>query len=240
MFSPTLLAFLAALPTILAQNVTGSAFRCTTSYGYQPLSAGTTVTTWYNKTTTTAYFTSTSTVHATVIVTPSASTVTAMMTTTAVVEVTSTSTPVPTTIPTPTNFLPLFAFVPQATGMSRVKRTSYESADHEFALQIFRRQTLANNTGGFAVDRSGKTSSIYRKFAHRVDCRIMYTINRTSLEVATGLPETSFVAGATAVVMSTVTVSTTTTVVSVKARETKYAACMGNNVGKSELLLSCD
>ncbi|KAF2819178.1 hypothetical protein CC86DRAFT_432236 [Ophiobolus disseminans] len=221
-----LLAVLSAVPTVFADTVTSAVTRCTTSFGYQPLSSGITVTTWYNKTTTTNYFNYTYTTRTVIFVTPSASTSTNIVTTTAVVSVTSASTPIPTTIPTPASFLPLFAYAPAATPVSRAKRNAFPASDHAIALQIFRRQTLANNTGGLSVSRDGKTSNIYRKYAHRVDCRITYTVNQTSTTIVTGLPET-------ALVMSTVTVSRTTTAVEVKPRETRYAACLGNNVVNS-------
>ena len=232
MLLTAILAALAAVPAVFADNVTASVTRCTTSYGYQPLSSGTTVTTWYNQTTTTNYFDYTYTTRSVVLVTPSASTMTAMVTTTAVFEVTSTSTPVPTTIPTPANFLPLFAYAPNPTAISRAKRHDFQGRDHEIAMQIFRRQTLANNTGGFSVGRDGKTSNMYRKYPHRVDCRITYSINQTTTTVVTGLPETSFAAGPTAMVMSTITISSTTTVTAVAPRRTRYAACLENNVGE--------
>lgn len=213
-------------------TITSAVTRCTTSFGYQPLSSGTTVTTWYNKTTTTNYFDYTYTTRNVITVTPSASTSTNIVTTTTVFAVTSTSTPLPTTIATPADFLPLFAYAPYPTFISRAKRNDILARDHDIAMEIFRRQTLANNTGGFSVSRDGKTSNIYRKYPHRVDCRITYTINDTSTTIVTGLPETSVAAGSTALVLSTVTVRSTTTVTAVAPRRTRYAACLENNVGE--------
>jgi hypothetical protein len=236
MLLTAILTALAVAPTVFADAVTTSAIRCTTSFGYTPLAPGMQVTTWLNTSTTTNYFDYTITTRNVVTVTPSASTLTDILTTTAVFEVTTTFTPEPTTIPTPAGFLPLFAYDPNPTAISRAKRFDHQARDHEMALAIFKRQTAANNTGGFSVDRNGSTSNIFRKYPQRVDCRIMFTINETVTSTVTGTPETTFAAGATALVMSTVTISTTTTVTAVAPRRTMYAACMGNNVGT---LLPC-
>jgi len=77
-------------------------------------------------------------------------------------------------VPTPAEFLPLFAYdpnpTPTAMPISRAKRFDVAARDYELGMELFKRQTLANNTGGFSVSRNGSTRNIYRKYPHRVDC----------------------------------------------------------------------
>jgi len=54
--------------------------------------------------------------------------------------------------------------------ISRAKRFDVAARDYELGMELFKRQTLANNTGGFSVSRNGSTRNIYRKYPHRVDC----------------------------------------------------------------------
>ncbi|KAH7074525.1 hypothetical protein BKA63DRAFT_315636 [Paraphoma chrysanthemicola] len=231
------IAALSALPAISAQDVSSSATRCTTRFGYYPLPTGTAaVPTWFKFTTTTNVFQVTYTTRDSVTVTPSATTFTDVITTTAVFSVTTTSVPAPTTVPTPAGFLPLVAFNPAgptAAGLSRFKRYDLQGRDAETALELVRRQTAANSTGGYQVDRNGQSADIYRKYPQQVNCRVSVTVNSTRITIVTGLPET-FIVPATAVgVTSTSTVSVTTTIEVVAPRVTKYAACLENNVVNS-------
>jgi hypothetical protein len=228
------LAALAALPAVIAQEVTSSSMLCTTSFGYRPLSSGTSLTTYYNYETTTNHIIITSTTRTTVVVTPSATNFTNVVTSTAIFTETTTSTPVPTTIPTPANFLPLLAFAPAGpTAVSRFKRYEIEGRDAHSALQILRRQTPAGNTAGFTVGRNGTTSNMYKRSPRQVNCRVDITINNTTTITVTGLPETTFadVASATAMTISTSTIISTTTLTAILPQQTVYAACQANNIG---------
>jgi hypothetical protein len=236
MLLKVILAALAAMPVVIAQEVTSTSVLCITSFGYRPLPSGTTLTTYYNYETTTNHINITYTSRTTVTVTPTATNLTNVVTITVLVTEMTTSTPVPTTIPTPANFLPLLAFVPAGpTAVSRFKRYDVEGRDAYSALQILRRQTPAGNTAGFTVARNGSTSNLYRRMPRQVNCRVAYTINNTTTTTVTGAPETVYadVATATAVAISTVTVSSTTTLTAVLPRRSVYAACQANNIGES-------
>tara|TARA_R110002003_G_scaffold48_23_gene4153 strand:+ start:1793 stop:2506 length:714 start_codon:yes stop_codon:yes gene_type:complete len=231
------IAALSALPAISAQDVTASSVtRCTTRFGYYPLPTGTAaVPTWFKFTTTTNFFSITYTTRDTLTVTPSATTFTDVVTTTAVFSTTTTSVPAPTTIPTPAGFLPLLAFNPAgptAGGLSRFKRYDIQGRDADTALEIVRRQTATNNTGGFQVDRNGMSANIFRRFPQQVNCRVSVTVNSTTTTIVTGLPETVIAPASTVGVVSTSTVSVTSTVEVVAPRRTVYAACLDNNVGE--------
>ncbi|KAF1851199.1 uncharacterized protein K460DRAFT_382686 [Cucurbitaria berberidis CBS 394.84] len=234
MFVSIFLAALAAVSAVTAQDVTSSATRCTTRFGYYALPTGTAgteaVPTWFRYTTTTNFFRITYTTRDTVTATPSATTFTDVLTTTETFSTTSTSTPAATTVPTPAGFIPLLAVdVARATPIARIKRHGLEGRNSQ-TLQLLKRQTAANHTGGFSVDRDGHTSSLDRKFVQRVDCRVAVTVNSTTTTIVTGLPETVFVAQATATALTTSTVSTTTTITAVLPRSTVYQACLGNNI----------
>ncbi|KAF1915688.1 hypothetical protein BDU57DRAFT_557772 [Ampelomyces quisqualis] len=239
MLLPTMVAALAAavIPAVNAYNVTTSstAVRCTTSFGYEPLSSGTTLTTFYNFATTTNIIRITSTVHSTVTATASASTLTGVVTDTVMVSTTITSTPPPTVVPTSAGFLPLFAFAPAGPtgGLSRVKRYEMEGRDAHDAFWLLKRQTAANNTGGLRVDRNGHTSNVYRRFPQQVNCRVSVTVNKTMATVEEGDPMTTYVDAQMATSMTTVTVSSTTTLTAVEPQKTVYAACQENNVVSS-------
>lgn len=224
---------LVAIPTVAARDVTSSATRCTTRFGYFPLPTGTAgVPTCYRYTTTTNILSVNYTTCDTVIATPSATTLTDVVTTTATFEVTTISTPVPTTIPTPAGFFPLLAVaLPGPTAVSRFKRYDIEGRDANTASEISKRQTAANNTGGFIVDWYGQTSNMYRIFPRRVDCRVAVTINTTLTTTIIGSTETVFADMATATAISTSTVSITSTVTAVLPQRTVYAACQENNIG---------
>lgn len=234
MLVPVFFAALAAVSAVAAQEVTSSATRCTTRFGYYALPTGTAgseaVPTWYRYTTTTNFFHITYTTRDTVTATPTATTSTNVLTTTTTFSTTTTSTPAPTTIATPAGFIPLLAVdLARPTGSSRIKRHEIEGRDS--GLQLLKRQTAANHTGGFIVDKDGHSSSLDRKYAQRVDCRVAVTVNSTTTTIVTGLPETVFVAGPTATAFTTSTVSITATVTEIAPRTTVYEACRGNNVG---------
>ncbi|CAO2649301.1 Nn.00g066860.m01.CDS01 [Neocucurbitaria sp. VM-36] len=234
MLVPVFFAALAAISTVAAQDVTSSATRCTTRFGYYALPTGTAgseaVPTWYRYTTTTNFFSITYTTRDTVTATPSATTFTDVLTTTTTFSTTTTSTPSAITVPTPAGFIPLLAVdVAQATPNSRIKRYELGARD-SLALGLHKRQTAANHTGGFSVDRDGHSSSLDRKFVQRVDCRVSVTVNSTTTTIVTGLPETVFVAAQTATAVTTTTVSTTTTVTEILPTTTIYEACRGNNI----------
>ncbi|KAF2031360.1 hypothetical protein EK21DRAFT_99736 [Setomelanomma holmii] len=213
------LATLSVLPVISAQDVTSSATRCTTRFGYYPLPTGSAaVPTWFAFTTTVDTFSVTYTTCDTVTTT------------------TTTSVPVSTTIPTPSGFLPLLAANlagPTAGGLSRFKRYDIQGRDAATAAELVRRQTAANNTGGFHINRNGQSSDIYCEYPQRVDCRVSVTINSTITTVVTALPETVLVPASTVDIVSTSTVSVTSTVEVVAPRRTVYAACLDNNVVNS-------
>jgi hypothetical protein len=240
MHLPTIAAALAAtiIPAVTAQNVTTSstAVRCTTSFGYEALSSGTTLTTFYNFATTTNIIRITSTIHSTVTATASASTLTGVVTDTVIVSTTTTSTPPPTVVPTAPGFLPLFAFAPAGptAGLSRVRRYEIEGRDAHEAFWLLKRQTAANNTGGLRVNRNGRTSNVYRRYPQQVNCRVSVTLNSTIGVVEEGDPVTTFLDAQMATSMTTVTVSSTTTLTAVEPQKTVYAACQDNNVGTFE------
>jgi hypothetical protein len=231
-------AAFAAMPVVIAQNVTSSVTSCTTSFGMDPLTTGTVETYWaWPFATTVNVVNITSTSCSTVFATASVSTITDVMMSTIVVEVTATSSPPPTTIPTPAGFLPLLAFNPAgptATGaISRLKRYEIEGRDAHHALQMLKRQTPANNTAGFIVDRYGHTSNLRRRHPRQVNCRVSVRINSTSTVVVNGGTETMWATGgAMATAMSTSFVTSTTTFTAVMPRRTVYAACQPNNIGR--------
>ncbi|KAH9872958.1 hypothetical protein J1614_005353 [Plenodomus biglobosus] len=233
MLFPAFVAAAAAISTVAAQDVTASATDCTTRFGYYPLPTGTAgtaaVPTWYRYITSTHLFSFSSTVRETVTATPDATTFVDILTTTTTVFETTTSTPDATIVPTPAGFIPLLAVgTPVVTGISRVKR---EIAGRDtLALGLFKRQTALNHTGGYIVDRTGNATSLNRKFILRVDCRVSVDVNRTLVTVVTGLPETVFLAPATAVSLSTTTVRSTQTVTEIMPAETIYQACQDNNI----------
>lgn len=238
MFLTAILAALAAIPVVTAQNVTSTTTKCTTSFGLQPLTTGT-VETFYAWpfATTTNIINITSTSCSTVMATHSASTVMQLVTSTVTVSITSTVTPTPEMVPTPAGFLPLLVFNPAgptATGtISRFKRYELEGRDAHLALQVLKRQTPANNTAGFIIDRNGTAMNLRRKYPCQVTCRVSANINMTLTTIVNGPTETMWATGgAMATAMSTSLVSTTTTFTAVAPRRTIYAACQANNVGK--------
>lgn len=235
MLVPFVIAAIAALPAVKAQEVTGSAnaavTRCTTRFGMFPAPTGTTLSTWYNYAITTNSFTITSTTQDTITVTPSATTFTDVVNVTSTFFATSISIPVPVTVPTPIGFFPLLAVAaPTATPIGRFKRASIESrAEH---IRNMKRQTAPGNTAGFIVSADGKTSNLNRIFPQCVVCRVAITVNSTSTTIVTGLPKTETLVPITATSVSTATFSTTQTIIEVQAQATNYAACGPNNVGK--------
>jgi hypothetical protein len=226
-------AAFAAIPTAQAQDSTASATRCTTRFGYYPLPTGTAaVPTWYGYTTSTITFSSTYETHETVTMAPSATIATDVITTTLTVSTTTTSTQVPTTVPTPTGFIPLlYADLASPTLVPRFKRYELEGREAATALHLLKRQTIANHTGGFSVDRNGTSTNLYKRYAQRVDCRVFYTISTSIAITVTGLPETVTLGGQTATALVTSTVLSTTTITEVAPKSTVYAACQRNNVG---------
>jgi hypothetical protein len=90
------------------------------------------------------------------------------------------------------------------------------------------------NTAGFTVDRNGTTSNLYKRYPRQVNCRVDFTITNTTVTTVMELPETVVADGATAsaVAMSTTTVSSTTVVTAEVPRRTVYAACGANNIGE--------
>lgn len=235
MLLPTVVAALAACSAVAAQDVTSAMTTCLTRYGYYPLPTGTAGTeaipTWTRRATTTNYFSVTYTTRDTVTSTPDATTFMDMLTSTSTVFTTTTSTPDASRVPTPAGFNPLLAVgSPVPTTVSRARRGVEGPEAH--GLGLLKRQTPANNTGGFIVDRNGNVSNLNRKYPLRVECRESYTINRTSTTIVTGLPETVIVAPATATAVSTTTVSITSTVTEIAPRQTIYDACQDNNVGE--------
>lgn len=238
MLFTAVLAAIAAVPVVTALDVTASSTRCTTRFGYYPLPTGTgAVPTWYRYTTTTNIIRVTTTSHETVTVTPSATTLTDVISTITTLTTTVTSTPAATTVPTPAGFIPLLvANLAGPTAVSRFRRHELEHRAADYGVHNLRRQTAANHTGGFAVNREGQTSNMYRIYPQRVDCRVSVSINSTIETTVIGEPETILAAGATATALSTTTISTTTTLTEVLPRQTVYAACQQNNVGA---YLSC-
>ncbi|KAI8940616.1 hypothetical protein NX059_001888 [Plenodomus lindquistii] len=233
---PAFVAAAAAITTVVAQDVTASATDCTTRFGYYPLPTGTAgtaaVPTWYRFITSTHLFSVVSTVHDTVTLTPDATTFVDIQTTTTTIVTTTTSIPAAVTVPTPEGFSPLIAVsTPVVTGISRVKREIAGRDAHD--LGLFKRQTAVNHTGGFIVDRTGNATTLNRKFVLRVDCEVTVDVNRTSVTVVTGLPETVLIAPATAISLSTTTVSSTQTVTEIQPAATIYQACQANNVVNS-------
>jgi hypothetical protein len=226
-------AAFATIPAVNAQDSTGSATRCTTRFGYYPLPTGTAaVPTWYRYTTSTITFSSTYETHETVTIAPSVTTTTDVITTTLTFSTTTTSTQVPTTVPTPAGFIPLlYADLASPTPVPRFKRYELGGREAATALHLLKRQTIANHTSGFSVDRNGTSTNLYRKYAQRVDCRVFYTISTSIAITVTGLPETVTIGGQTATALVTNTVLSTTTVTEVVPRSTVYAACQRNNVG---------
>ncbi|CBY00807.1 hypothetical protein LEMA_P019370.1 [Plenodomus lingam JN3] len=237
MLFPAFVAAAAAISTVAAQDVTASATDCTTRFGYYPLPTGTAgaaaVPTWYRYITSTHLFSLSSTVHDTVTATPDATTFVNVLTTTSTVTETTTSTEAPVVVPTPAGFINLLAVsTPVVTGsVSRVKREIAGRDSHE--LSLFKRQTALNHTGGYIVDRTGNATSLNRKFILRVDCRVTVNVNRTSISIVTGLPETVFLAPGTAVSLSTSTIRITQTVTEIQPAETIYQACQDNNIVNS-------
>jgi len=233
-----LAALLAAIPvTILAQDTTYTATQCTSRFGYYPIPTGSAgraaVPTWYQFFTLTSVTTVTSEVRQTVTATANATTQMSMLTTTRTLFTTTTSTPVAIIVPAQAGFIPMIADnAPNATPtpIPRIKR---HSLSKDNSVQLRKRQTCPNCSGGFWTSRNGTTSSLDRKFIHRVDCLVYETVNRTQTVTVTGLPQTVYQAGATALASSTLTVSVTNTVTEVLPRETQYAACGSNNVGES-------
>ncbi|KAH7338523.1 hypothetical protein BKA66DRAFT_479721 [Pyrenochaeta sp. MPI-SDFR-AT-0127] len=181
-------------------------------------------------TTTTNIFRITYTTRDTVVITPSATTYTDILTTTTTFTTTTTTAQAARTIPTPPGFLPLLAgSFANPTPIPRIKRGGVEGRD-AYALHMFKRQTAANHTGGFVVDRNGITSSLDRKHPMSVNCSVIVTVNSTSITIVTGLPETQYVPVQTATALSTSTVSVTTTITETAPQETIYQACAPNNV----------
>ncbi|KAF2854187.1 hypothetical protein T440DRAFT_388657 [Plenodomus tracheiphilus IPT5] len=236
MLFPAFVAAVAAISTVAAQDVTASATDCTTRFGYYPLPTGTAgteaVPTWYRYATSTHIFSIVSTTRSTVTATPDATTFLDVLTSTLTVVTTTVSTPAPVIVATPAGFVPLLAVgEPVVTGVSRIKREIAGRAAHDISL--FKRQTAGNHTGGYIVDKSGNATSLNRKYILRVDCRVTVDVNRTSVTVVSGLPETVLIAPATAVSLSTTTVRSTQTVTAIKPAETIYEACQDNNVVNS-------
>ncbi|CAE7008044.1 hypothetical protein PTTW11_01638 [Pyrenophora teres f. teres] len=229
------LAALAAVPaTIVAQDMTYTATHCTLHFGYYPIPTGTAgnaaVPTWYQYLTTMSLTSVTTEIRQTVTATANATTQMNMLTTTATVFTTTTSTPAAVVVPALAGFIPMMVGnAPNATPtpIPRIKR---HSLSEDNSLQLRKRQTCPNCSGGFWSSRNGTTSSLNRKFIFRVDCLVYETINRTQTMTVMGLPTTVYQAEATALASSTLTVSVTITVTEVLPRATEYAACGVNNV----------
>lgn len=242
---PTLLTALAAvtLPSLsTAQSttqLTSATTLCRTRYGIYPLPTGTAgVPTWYSSSTTTNTIHSTSTTQTTITVTPDATTFTDVLTSTSVITTTTTSTPDAVTVPTSAGQLLLLgagalqvAPTPAPTGgMSRIKRAQLADADAAAFLPL-KRQTPTGNSAGFIAYPNGTYSGLYRRYAHRVDCRVLVTIDETVVTVVTALPETQVLPQQTETALVTTTVLSTVTETRVAATPTVYAACGADNVG---------
>ncbi|KAF2246349.1 hypothetical protein BU26DRAFT_532893 [Trematosphaeria pertusa] len=241
---PTLLTALAAvtLPSLsTAQSttqLTSATTLCRTRYGIYPLPTGTAgVPTWYSSSTTTNTIHSTSTTQTTITVTPDATTFTDVLTSTSVITTTTTSTPDAVTVPTSAGQLLLLgagalqvAPTPAPTGgMSRIKRAQLADADAAAFLPL-KRQTPTGNSAGFIAYPNGTYSGLYRRYAHRVDCRVLVTIDETVVTVVTALPETQVLPQQTETALVTTTVLSTVTETRVAATPTVYAACGADNV----------
>lgn len=266
MLVPAFLAAIAAAPAVSAQyyalppqissapvsssssgpaEVTSSATRCTTIFGYYPIPTGTAGTealpTWYRFTTKTNIFKATTTTRDTITVTPTATTLVDVVTSATTLYTTETSTPAAVTIAPSAGFIPLLAvdFVQPTGGLSRAKRFELEARDPN----VLRRQLQmpgGNVTGGYRVDTNGVGSTMYRNYTLRVQCLVSVDINRTETTVVTGLPETVQVAPATATAVSTVTVSVTETIEETAPTPSIWLACQRNNVGTCEPLFTFD
>jgi hypothetical protein len=186
------------------------------------------VPTWYQFLNITSVTRLTTEVHDTVTATYNATTQMNMLTTTVTFSATTTSMPAAVTIPASAGFIPMLAnnVALSPTPIPRIKRHE----GHGHALQLLKRQTSPNYTGGFFVGRNGTTSSLDRKYVYRVDCRVYTTINVQQTVTVSGLPSTIYQAGPTAVVVATRTETVTSMVTEVAPRETNYAACQANNV----------
>jgi hypothetical protein len=232
-----LTVLLAALPSVFAQGTNATTYiatRCTTRFGFTPLPTGTAgAPTWYSFTTTTNIARITYTTHEIVSVTPVAATYTNLVRLTTTISTTTTTTPVATTIATPKAFLPLLLVnMANPTPIPHIKRHTHLSSS-ESGLEVthpLKRQTCSTCSGGFIIDRNGQGSNLKRVHPHRVDCRVLTTVNTTLVIIETGEPTTVIVPQPTAEAASTTTFSTTTTFTEVAARPTKYAACASNNV----------
>lgn len=233
MFVSAFLTVFAVISAVKAQDITSSVTSCTTHYGYYSTEADAVPTSFSDPTTKTNVFRITYTTHDTVVITPSATVFTNVLTTTTTFTTTTTTAQPPIVVPTPPGFLPLLAgSFPNPTPIPRIKRRGIEGRD-AYNLLMFKRQTEANHTGGFAVDRNGVTSSLDRKHPMFVNCSIAVTVNSTRITVVTGFPETQYVPVQTATALSTSTVSVTTTITEIAPRETSYQACAANNVGEN-------
>lgn len=235
MLLPAVIAAIAAISTVSAQDVTAVATECSTRYGYYPLPTGSSgsaaVPTYSRAVTNIRTFSVVYTTRDVITATPDATTFVDVQTTTTTVFTTTTSTPVPVTVATPAGFVPMMGMgQPGPTAASRIKRRIGGRDAHD--LSVFKRQTAANHTGGYIVDRNGNGTTFNRKYVRRIDCTVTYNVDRTVVTVVTGLPETVFVAPATATSLSTITFSTTQTVTAIAPRETVYQACQANNVGE--------
>ncbi|KAA8625808.1 hypothetical protein PtrSN002B_008518 [Pyrenophora tritici-repentis] len=231
------LAALAAIPaTIVAQDMTYTATHCTSCFGYYPIPTGTAgsaaVPTWYQFVTTMSVTSMISEIRQTVTATANATTQMNMLTTTTTFFTTTTSTPAAVVIPAQAGFIPMIVGDASNATLTPIPRIKRHSLFENNALQLGKRQTCSNCSGGFWSSRNGTTSSLNRKFTFRVDCLVYETINRTQTMTVTGLPMTVYQAGATALASSTLTVSVTSTVTEILPRATEYAACGANNVGE--------
>ncbi|KAF2679628.1 hypothetical protein K458DRAFT_490482 [Lentithecium fluviatile CBS 122367] len=119
---------------------------------------------------------------------------------------------------------------------SRIKR--FELDGMSDVRHPLKRQTADGNTGGYIVYPNGTYSSLYRRYPHRVDCRIVVTYDETATTVVTRTPETSVVPQQTATALTTVTARATRTVTAVAQPSTIYVACAENNVGTSRALFT--
>lgn len=238
MLAPTILTvLLAALPSVFSQGTNATTYiatRCTTRFGFTPLPTGTAgAPTWYSFTTTTNIARITYTTHETVSVTPVATTYTDLVRLTTTISTTTTTIPVATTIATPKAFLPLLLVnMANPTPIPRIKRHTHLSSS-ESGLEVahpLKRQTCSTCSGGFIIDRNGQGSNLKRVHPHRVDCRVLTTVNTTLVVIETGDPTTVITPQSTSKAVSTTIFSTTTTLTEVAARPTKYAACASNNI----------
>jgi hypothetical protein len=148
-----------------------------------------------------------------------------MLATTVTFSATTTSSPAAVTVPASAGFIPMLAnnavLSPTPTLIARIKRREGEGQ----ALQMLKRQTSSNNTGGFFVSRNGTTNSLDRKYVYRIDCRAYTTVHVQQTVTVSGLPSTVYAAGPTAIMVATNTISVASTVTEVGPRETVYAVC---------------